>query len=304
MSVLIKREEHKLYFKAEKFYQKKHNRQRSPLLDRLNKRFTKKRLVSNKTLSKKVNIMKQTLLLFLLLSSYSIQGQVTSLSEANGTAQLEQANLVQLATMHTSTTGFQGFENPNARIKGTPYLGTNWQDGKIEIAEGYSGTVGIALNIVDQILYVQFDDGSSVELPNTLLRGLLIEQENGEAISLEVHNLYETYGIGPRGYKYYQPLHKGEKYTLWELHTKHMRLEKYIENLGLVRRPNEFRSLYEYWLLDEHGTLHKVKKNDKKLLKAFPEHAKRIKSILKKQEIDIKTAEGLGQLFAALEEID
>ncbi len=248
--------------------------------------------------------MKQTFLLLFLISSSYLQAQVTSLSEANGTAQVEQVNLMQLANMHAMPTGFQGFENPNLRIKGTPYLATDWQNGKIEIAEGYSGTVGIALNIVDQILYVQLDDGFTAELPNTLLRGLLVEQENGEEIKLEVHDLYATYGIGPRGYKYYQPLHKGEKYTLWELHTKHMRLEKYIENLGLVRRPNEFRSLYEYWLLDEHGTLHKVKKNDKKLLKAFPGHARRIKNILRKQEIDVKTAQGLGQLFAALEAVD
>ena len=238
-----------------------------------------------------------------VIPSCLCQAQVTSISQANAAVQLDQKNLATLANLQP-TSSFQGFENPNLRLKGTPYMGKEWQEGRIRIAEGYSDTIGIALNIVDQILYVQLDNGLVSEMPNTLLRGLIIHNEDGTQTPLEVHDLYAKYEQGPRGYKYYQPLYKGDHYQFWELHTKYMRLEKYVENLGMVRRPNEFRSRYEYWLLDRYGNVRRMKKNMNSLLRIFPERANYIKHIVKKEKINIKEVEGLIRLVEFLEKVE
>ena len=75
-----------------------------------------------------------------------------------------------------------------------------------------------------------------------------------------------------------------------------------MENVGIVRRPNEYKSLYEYWLLNDKGELWKVKRNVKGLGKILPKEAKRIKIIVKEQGLNLKENSDFGKLFAALEE--
>lgn len=216
--------------------------------------------------------------------------------------EVDENNSVELAKLYLNPISFQGFENPNLRMAGTPFLAEKWQYGNIEVADGYSKEVQMALNLEDQMLFIKLSNNKEFQIPNNKLEGLRIEQEDKTYLELESHNLLETYGIGPKGYKYYEPLHKGEKYTLWELHTKFLRKEEYMENLGMVRRPNEYKSLYEYWLLNEKGELLKVKRNVKALGKILPKEAKRIKAIVKQQGLSLKDSKDFGKLFAALEE--
>lgn len=236
--------------------------------------------------------MKKIVLLFLFF--IPISGLVAQ--------DVDENNSVELAKLYLNPISFQGFENPNLRMEGTPFLAEKWQYGNIKVADGYSKEVQIALNLEDQMLFIKLSNNKEFQIPNSKLEGVRIEQENKTYLELESHNLLETYGIGPKGYKYYEPLHKGEKYTLWELHTKFLRKEEYMENVGIVRRPNEYKSLYEYWLLNDKGELLKVKRNVKALGKVLPREAKRIKTIVKEQGLNLKNSKDFGKLFSALEE--
>lgn len=216
--------------------------------------------------------------------------------------EVDESNSVELAKLYLNPISFQGFENPNLRMEGTPFLAEKWQYANIKVEDGYSKEVQVALDLEDQILFLKLSNDKEFQIPNNKLKGLRIEQEDKTYLELESHNLLATYGIGPKGYKYYEPLHKGEKYTLWELHTKFLRKEEYMENLGMVRRPNEYKSLYEYWLLNEKGELLRLKRNVKALGKILPKEAKRIKAIVKQQGLNLKDNNDFGKLFAALEE--
>ncbi|MEZ5043178.1 MAG: hypothetical protein R2828_24995 [Saprospiraceae bacterium] len=209
-------------------------------------------------------------------------------------------NLSRLASINPSAPGFPTFSNVD-RTKGTPYLLDGWQQGQVRFGqnENYSSTVEVAFNMETDQLIVKLTDGEAGLFPLMYLHSLRIFHE-GDTLYFEPFNLQEKYGNGPNGYKLYKVLHKGEALLL-HYPRKYLRREKYVENLGMVRRPDIYMELNSYWYYDGKQVL-EVKKNVKAIQKILPRKAATIKRLVKQENIDLKDNAELGRLFALLEQ--
>ena len=236
--------------------------------------------------------MKKNLLFFLLLffagSSVFAQDPLKT-----------QENLNRLGAINPNSPGFPTFSNVD-RTEGTPYLLDGWQDGQLRFGQNgnYSSTVQIAFNMEKDQLIVQLSDGKAGFFPLQYLHSMRIFNE-GDTLHFESHNLKKAYGNGPNGYKMYRVLHRGEG-ALLHYPRKFLRKEKYVENLGIVRRPDIYQQLNTYWYYDGKEVV-EVKKTVKSLQKAVPKKAATIKRLIKKQKLNIKDNDELGRLFALLE---
>ncbi len=124
--------------------------------------------------------------------------------------------------------------------------------------------------------------------------------ESGKITTFMVRDLFSDHNAGPKGHKFYEIIHLGEKYTLLKCHTKFLRKEDYVENLGMVRRPNKYMELYSYWVL-AGNSLRPAGANKTAMKKAIPEKANRIDSYVKSKKLQLKKKEGLAQLMQLLE---
>ena len=211
-----------------------------------------------------------------------------------------QENLGRLAMINPNTPGFPTFSNVD-RTKGTPFLLDGWQRGQVKFGQNqqFSSELDIAFNMEQDQLIIRLSDGQAGYFPLVYLHSLKIFSE-GDTLYFEAHNLKKTYGDGPAGHKLYSVLHRGEN-TLYQYTRKFLRREKYVENLGMVRRPDIYQELNSYWYVNGQQVV-EVKKNVKALRKAIPQKANTIKKLVKKENINLKESAELGRLFALLEE--
>lgn len=211
-----------------------------------------------------------------------------------------QENLGRLGAINPNSPGFPTFSNVD-RTKGTPYLLDGWQEGQLQFGQNgnFSSTVEIAYNMeVDQLI-VKLSDGQVGYFPLQYLTAMHIFHE-GDTLKYEPHNLKKDFGNGPIGYKMYKVLHRGDDMLL-QYPRKFLRKEKYVENLGMVRRPDLYQQLNSYWYYNGKQVV-EIKKSVKAIQKAIPRKAATIKRIVKKEKINVKNTEDLGRLFALLEE--
>lgn len=211
-----------------------------------------------------------------------------------------QENLGRLANINPNSAGFPTFSNVD-RTEGTPFLLDGWQEGQVRFGQNqkYSSNVEIAFNMEQDQLIIQLSDGKAGYFPLKYLHSMRVFHE-GDTLYFESHNLKKDYGEGPLGYKLYKVLFQGEENILLHYPRKFLRKEKYVENLGMVRRPDIYRQLNSYWYYDGKKVV-EVKKNLKALQKLIPRKAATIKRLVKKEKINIKDNEELGRLFALLE---
>lgn len=211
-----------------------------------------------------------------------------------------QENLARLAMINPNTPGFPTFSNVD-RTEGTPYLLDDWQKGQVQFGENanYSSVVEIAYNMESHQLIIKLSDGSAGLFPLKYLHAMRVFHE-GDTLNFEAYDLNKQFGNGPVGYKLYKVLHRGENLLL-HYPRKFLRKEKYVENLGMVRRPDLYMQLNTYWYCDGKQVV-EIKKSMKALQKAIPRKAATIKRLVKKENINVKDAEDLGRLFALLEQ--
>lgn len=211
-----------------------------------------------------------------------------------------QENLGRLANINPNSPGFPTFSNVD-RTEGTPFLLDGWQEGQVRFGQNqkYSSNVEIAYNMEEDQLIIQLSDGQAGYFPLKYLHSMRIFHE-GDTLYYEAHNLKKDYGNGPIGYKLYKVLFQGEENVLLHYPRKFLRKEKYVENLGMVRRPDLYQQLNSYWYYDGKQVV-EVKKNLKSLKKTIPRKAATIKRLVKKEKINLRNNQEFGRLFALLE---
>jgi hypothetical protein len=80
-----------------------------------------------------------------------------------------------------------------------------------------------------------------------------------------------------------------------------LRKEEYIEKVGIVERPDEFRSLHSYWL-NNGKSIKKVKKSTTSVKRVVtPIDARNVNRIIKNNDLKIKKDKDFGTLFRLLE---
>jgi hypothetical protein len=194
------------------------------------------------------------------------------------------------------------FDNDGMQIEGTPFLFDDWKTGRVRLEdqEEFSDEVGIILDLQDDQIYIQLNSDFVSEFPVNKVGAVEIYNEQ-DTFLFETFDLNKYYGIGPKGLRFYEVLHKGQ-YTVLHGHKKYLRKEDYVEKLGMVTRPNEFKSLHSYWL-DNGKSIQRVKKRTSSVRSAIaPKDARKVKRIVKSNDLKIKKDKDFGALFRLLEE--
>ena len=234
-------------------------------------------------------LIASTIYILLVFNAWSQDRQVTQL------------NLEQLAKTSPSTSGFMTFDNNGTKIKGTPHLFDDWRTGRVRLEgeEYFTKEVDVILDLRDNQVYVQLNGGLVVEFPASKVIAVEIYNEK-DTFLFETYDLYAYYGIGPKRLRFYEILHRGE-YTVLHLHKKFLRKEEYIEKVGIVERPDEFRSLHSYWF-NNGKSIKKVKKSTTSVKRVVTTiDARNVNRIIKNNDLKIKKDKDFGTLFRLLE---
>lgn len=186
------------------------------------------------------------------------------------------------------------------KAEGTPYWNDGWTTGRIRFGDQpeFSETLNVLLDLEKNELYIRLETGFVGEFPMEML-GAVEVHSPADTMVYETFHLRAKFAQGDAGHRFYSVLHRGDNYTVLHQPVKYLRREEYIENLGMVRRPDKYMDTNKYWVID--GTqLVEVKKNVRQLSGAFPAKASAIKRLVKEHQLDLD--KDLGRLFQLLEE--
>ncbi len=189
------------------------------------------------------------------------------------------------------------------RTEGTPFLYEDWAPGRIrfEGQPNFSEILDVLPDLESNLLYIRLSSGYIGEFPMERLDALEVYGPDQDTVAFEVQNLQELFGEGGYGRHFYQILHRGSRYMVFHHPIKYLRREEYVENLGMVRRPDKYMDRSEYFIFD--GTrMVEVKNSLRSISKAFPRNAATIKRLIRSHDLDLSNDEDLGRLFALLEE--
>lgn len=188
------------------------------------------------------------------------------------------------------------------KVDGSQFKHDDWVDGRIRLKKinAFSEIVDVLLDLENHEVYFRFkNDPENIGKlqPNELDAIVMYSVE--DTLLYEVHDLYKQAHEGPVGSKFYEILYAGESILL-HLENKYLRKEEYVENLGLVRRPNVYKSLHEYYMI-KGRRLYEMRRNVKAFEKVFPRQASQIKKLVKENKIKLSKDDGMARLMQLIE---
>ena len=189
------------------------------------------------------------------------------------------------------------------KIDGSQFKNDDWMDGRIRLNKinAFSEVVQVLLDLENHEIYFRFkDDTENVGQLRTDELDAVVMYAESDTLMYEVHDLNKRAHEGPAGKKFYEILYAGENILL-HLENKYLRKEDYVENLGMVRRPNIYKSRDAYYLI-KGRRLHEVRRNVKSFEKVYPQYASQIKQLVKDEKIKVSKEAGMAQLMQLIEE--
>ena len=189
------------------------------------------------------------------------------------------------------------------RTEGTPYMSDTYIPARIrfEGQPNYSEELEVLMDLEKNELFVKLSTGFTGFFPLGYLDAVELKPSAGEFLYFETLDLNELFGQGDEGRRFYRVLHRGEDYLVLHQPIKYLRREDYIENLGMVRRPDKYLDRNQYWVFDG-TTLYEIKSNLRQISKVFPAQAAAMKRLVRDNELNLENPTHLGRLFALLEE--
>lgn len=189
------------------------------------------------------------------------------------------------------------------RREGHRFLFNDFLPGRI-LFTGYeymSEEIDMVIDGENDRLHILFEDETEGQLPLSQIQAIEVYHGEGDTVEYVVQDLSKFTSEARKGPRFYERLYGGEDFVILHHQYKYLRKEEYIENVGIVRRPDEYRTLKSYFVVHD-GEVIKIKKNRRKIQKALPAYKKEIKQIVKQTDNKLKDNEDLRQLFAQLDE--
>ncbi|MGH1435848.1 MAG: hypothetical protein ACRBG0_15490 [Lewinella sp.] len=188
------------------------------------------------------------------------------------------------------------------RTEGTPYLYDAYTPGRIrfEGQPNFSEMLDVLLDLENNELFVKLSTGFIGEFPLEHLDAVQVYGEK-DTLTFEALNMQELFGEGDYGRRFYRVLHRGDRYLLLHQPIKYLRKEDYVENLGMVRRPDKYMERNQYWVFDG-ASIYEIKSNLRQISKVFPRKAATMKRLVRTHDLNLNNQDDLGRLFALLEE--
>lgn len=189
------------------------------------------------------------------------------------------------------------------RREGHRFLFNDFLPGRV-LFTGYeylSEEIDMVIDGENDRLHILFEDETEGQLPLSQVQAIEVYHGEGDTVEYVVQDLSKITSEAGKGLRFYERLYGGEDFVVLHHERKYLRKEEYMENVGIVRRPDEYKTLHSYFVVHE-GKVVKIKKNRRKIEKALPAYKKQIKQIVKQTNNKLKDNADLRQLFADLDE--
>lgn len=191
-------------------------------------------------------------------------------------------------------------EQKYQNVEGSPYLFEAWINGDLQLADGsVRKNIPIKYNTYQQQVEV-VSDGQTIAVYPSSLKEFTINSldENGNKVSYKFRN-----GFKVPPYKkddFFQVLYDGEMKLLGRVKTQ---LVEPItsSSYGATNKASTFESGKEYFVLKKNGEAEKIRLRKKDIRNLFPEKKDLIKKIIREEDIDLDTEEGVTILFSNLD---
>lgn len=189
------------------------------------------------------------------------------------------------------------------RTEGTPYLHDAFTPGRIrfEGQPNFSEMLDVLVDLESNELYVKLSTGFTGEFPLERLDAVQVYSPEGDTLTYESLDMQELFGEGSYGRRFYSVLQRGDRYLVLHQPIKYLRREDYVENLGMVRRPDKYMERNQYWVFDGNS-IYEIKSNLRQISKVFPRKAATMKRLVRTHDLNLNDTADLGRLFALLEE--
>jgi hypothetical protein len=188
------------------------------------------------------------------------------------------------------------------RREGHRFLFDDFVSGRV-LFSGYeylSEEVDLVIDGEFERLYILFEDETEGQLPLAQIQRIEVYPAEGDTVNYMVQDLGRLSSDATDGLRFYEILHRGDQFTVLHHERKYLRKEEYMENVGIVRRPDEYKSFHSYYLIFDNE-LHKIKKNRRKIEKALPKYKRTIRQVEDATDNKLKDDNDLAQFFADLE---
>lgn len=246
--------------------------------------------------------MKRHLLLgFVVLTITAAYGQSPKKSELF--QQFQQGRMNALARANGDSGGGVFTFSEVIRLEGNRFLYDDWKPGRV-LFDGYdylSEEIDMVIDGEFERLYILFEDESEGQLPLAQIQRIEVYPSEGDTVNYMVQDLGRLSSEAEKGLRFYEVLHRGDKFTVLHHERKYLRKEEYMENVGIVRRPDEYKSLHSYYLISGNE-LHKVKKSRRSIEKAIPKYKRDIRQVTSATDNKLKDNQDMARFFADLEE--
>lgn len=241
--------------------------------------------------------MKYFPFLILLFISFPLFAQLGSNPSEN------EQNLRSLANLNPLAPGARAFDNRYEGVRGTPLLLPEMAPLEVGPADRDDIITGLNGNIdlEKALLYVRFKDGATGSIPAASIRSVTITGPSGKRL-FRVFPILEVEGQNDEGVRFYEVLHDGA-FTFLKLTRKTFQKANYQGAYSPDRRYDEYLEDVYYYVRAGTSPFEKVKLKEKTLSKALPAHENDIKSIARKNKLDLSTEAGVIALFRELERI-
>lgn len=188
-------------------------------------------------------------------------------------------------------------------VKGTPYMYEDWREGYVlfkDKPEDDPKTFKMNINLFDHTLYVVLYDGAIGSLPSKVVKSVHFKTDTEEEEIFMPLIRKQVESTNFPGLGYYQVVYKGDL-LLVKHHRKIFKEADFKGAYSADIRYDEYKDEKRYFLSTDGLTFEKIKLKGKTLEKLIPDMATEIKSISKKEKLNLSKEEDVVKLLAALE---
>lgn len=220
----------------------------------------------------------------------------------NNTVENEQ-NMRQLANIGPLSPGARTFDNRYEGVKGSPYLFEEWVDGKIFIKGNEQSEKELKVNInqYQNQLVVLFASGEAGSVPAGKIHEVVVETPSGDRL-FRVYPEFLVDNNKNEQPRFFEVLHDGE-FTILKSHDKMFQEADYKGAYSVDRRYDQFLDQSKYYIRvagEDFDSFQKLKRRN--LEKALPGFEDEIRSLEKKNDLDLKEEADVLKLMEKLEE--
>ncbi len=223
-------------------------------------------------------------------------------AQANESFQARQANLEDLSTANPANTSAMTFDYSYRGVKGTPYRYDSWQKGVIWTRKDKTIEVGMLnIHLVDQILLAAVSPGNAAQIPADSLKRVVVAGTNDMVfVPLPVEEVEGQAASNKKGGRsaFYELLAEG-RLSLYKRTEKPFMEANYKGAYSADRPYDEYMEENHYYVLHD-GEYVEVKPRRRSIEKALPAFKTQIRELVKAENLDLTTDEGMKELFRLL----